>query len=557
MDINGNGKTDVTELRLDGGFLDAIAREQDRDRANMNARFPSASVVQPMHQYQLDHCLADGVLKRIAWKLPQAATQKMWKISLSSENSSDKAEKIRQDYAEYHRRLKTRQKVRKALELARAYGGACLVLFVNDGNHHSQPINYGKIKSVDKIVVRHRFQIEPDPMPENEAYRATDLDDVTHYRLLGVDDRIAKMFKQTQQREVKIHSDRVIRFDGARMADDWMLNRNQGWGLSCFDEIYSYYKGYRNGLEGCRELIRTHSTLQQSIEGLRKMIQGSSEQGLEAVKKAAKSLRLLYDLYGMVLTDSKEQISWNARPVAGMDALINVLRDAFIGVSGQPHTILFGESPGGLGRDGKETQVNWSHTVSEYQEEHLEPALAYLDDILFATKDGPTKGKPLDDYERKYPSIMKMTLEDVRSGRVSDIQALSSAIQSQFLTADEARSVPRNPDWWEELALDDDAWEKQKQEQEQQGQQQGIEEYQDPYGAEPGMEGQLPPEEGQQPQITEEELYQLLAQQQQQAKQDSFVVDLNLGDRTLWDGDIAEYKRKYLEKYGSLENAYD
>ncbi|HET8686141.1 MAG TPA: anti-CBASS Acb1 family protein, partial [Methanosarcina sp.] len=194
----------------------------------------------------------------------------------------------------------------------------------------------------------------------------------------------------------------------------------------------------------------------------------SSEDSIIAIKQTMKSIRLMYDLYGMVLHDSREQFNWNSRPVAGMDGLVNVHRDAFIGVSGMPHTKLFGESPGGLGRDGKETQINWANTVAEYQSENLEPRVEQLDRYIFLSKDGVTKGKFLEDYKRQYPSILRLSVEDVRAGRVSDIQALASGIQAGFITTDEARTVPSNSDWWPELNLNQEAWEEAKKKAEEQ-----------------------------------------------------------------------------------------
>lgn len=556
----GNGAT-TEDIRLDSSFVEALGAEQDRQRFSMRTHAPSANFL-AMKQQQLDACLADSVLKRIAWKLPHAATQKIWGLSLSSDYDSDRAEKLKADYRNYHKELRSREKVRKAMEYARAYGGGALILFVDDGKHYSEPINWKAVKSISKIVVRHRFQIEPDPNATESGYTATDMDDITHYRLVGADRNLARILEAKKEKDFsyKIHRDRVIRIDGERLSDDWMLASNRGWGLSVFDSVWDYYKGYKNGLNGCKELILTHSTLQQSIDGLRKMMQGSPDRGAEAIKQAARMVRLLYDIYGMILTDTKEPISWNARPVSGMDALVNVLRDSFIGASGMPHTVLFGESPGGLGRDGKETQINWSNAVREYQEERLEPALERLDELIFAAKDGPTKGKELEDYSRNYPSVLKQSADDLRAARQSDLQSLSTGIQNQFLLADEARSVLRNPEFWEELSLDDEAWDEQQQQQQQGGQQDFYAAEQDPYAQEAAYAEEDPyAAAGGEEQDLDAYYEQLLAQQQQgqQQNMDSFVADLNLGDRTLWNGDIIEYKRRYLEKYGSLENAYD
>ena len=367
--------------------------------------------------------------------------------------------RIVKDYFAYHIKLKTREKFRKALQFSRSHGGAVIVLKINDGKHYSEPVDEGKIKSVTGLIVRHRWQVSPFVRTATSIF---DLDDIEHYEILTIDQEIKQklLFKDTgnKQDDRLIHRSRILRFDGSLMPDDWMLAHNSGWGLSVFDEVWKYYKYYTNGLNGVGELIKTHSVLQHSFEGLRELMKNSSEDSIIAIKQTMKSIRLMYDLYGMVLHDSREQFNWNSRPVAGMDGLVNVHRDAFIGVSGMPHTKLFGESPGGLGRDGKETQINWANTNAEYQSENVEPNADKLDRYVFLAKDSPTKGKIPEDYKRQYPSILRLSIEDVRAGRVSDVQALASGIQAGFITTDEARTVPSNSDWWPELNLNQEAW---------------------------------------------------------------------------------------------------
>lgn len=458
----------ATRYREDSRLM-LQAMSEGADVANFRNPFPVAGGIRPFSQQQIEGCLTDGILKRIAWSLPSSATQVMWNLSLGDDYSSAKSSKIIKDYSTYHNKLKTRERIRKALQFSRSHGGAVVVMKIDDGRHYSEPVDEGKIKTVTGLIVRHRWQVSPFVRGTSNAF---DLDDIEHYEILTIDQEIKQklLFKNTKNEwnDRLIHKSRILRFDGALMPDDWMLSHNNGWGLSVFDEVWKYYKYYTNGLNGVGELIKTHSVLQHSFEGLRELMKNSSEESVNAIKQTMKSIRLMYDLYGMVLHDSREQFNWNGRPVTGMDNLVNVHRDAFIGVSGMPHTKLFGESPGGLGRDGKETQINWANTTAEYQAENIEPKVEQLDRYIFLAKDGVTKGKFLEDYKRQYPSILRLSIEDVRAGRNSDVQALASGIQAGFITPDEARTVPSNSDWWSELNLNQEAWEEAKKKAEEQ-----------------------------------------------------------------------------------------
>ena len=448
-------------------MMQALAESADAN--SMRNPLPVTGRIQPFSQQQVENCLADAILKRIAWSLPSSSTQKMWQLSLGDDFSSKVGSKLVRDYYAYHEKLKTRSQFRKALQFSRSHGGTVIILKINDGRHYSEPVNEGKIKSISGLIVRHRWQVAPSVRTAASIF---DLDDIEHYEILTIDQQIKQklLFNETnsKQDDRLIHRSRILRFNGALMPDDWMISYNNGWGLSVFDEVWKYYKNYTNGLNAVGELIKTQSVLQHSFEGLRELMMASDEESIAAIKQTMKSIRLMFDLYGMVLHDSREQFNWNARPLAGMDSLVQVQKDGVTGASGMPHTIVWGESPGGLGRDGKETQINYANSVAEYQGENLDPSAAILDRYIFLAKDGPTKGKIPDDYQRQYPSILRMTIEDLRSGRLSDIQALASGIQAGFITPNEARTVPSNSDWWPEFNIDQKAWEEARKKAEEQ-----------------------------------------------------------------------------------------
>lgn len=455
--INSQGNPSI---RLDdvGSALHEIGRNATSERNEFRNDAPPR-MVRSFNQHQNESCMADKLLKQVAWKLPSSATEKQWGLSLSDDYPQEKAQGIQDSYRKYHQKLNSRIKIRKALQYARCYGGAAIIMKIEDGRRYDQPVDCNKIKTISKLTVRHRFQIEPDTTSSSKNYKYSfvDLDDVEHYRLINIDGYLRD--EVNNNGEFKIHKDRILRFEGEALSDEWMLKYNRGWGLSIYDLTWQYFKMYKNALLACGELIRTHSTLQQSIEGLRQMMASSSSQGVEAIKQAAKLMRLMYDLYGMVLVDSKEQINWQARPVSGLSELVQLIKEPFQAASGLPHTMLWGESPSGMAQTGKDTRMNYAETVAEYQSEQIEPALLILDDLIFKAKDSPTKGKELLDYERDYPSIMRYSEDDIRNARATDANTLSTLLTTQAIIPEELRTVIGQPNWWPELSLDDKLFE--------------------------------------------------------------------------------------------------
>jgi phage-related protein (TIGR01555 family) len=580
-------------IRLDdiGSALQEIGKSAVAERNEFRDSTPPR-MIRSFNQNQNESCMADKILKQIAWKLPSSATEKSWQLSLSDDYPEEKAESIQGDYRKYHHKLETRKKIRKALQYARCYGGAAIIMKIEDGRRYDQPVDCTKIKSISKLTVRHRFQIEPDTTSSSKNYKYSfvDLEDVEHYKLVNIDGYLRD--EVNNNGEFKIHKDRILRFEGEALSDEWMLKYNRGWGLSIYDLTWRYFKMYKNALLACGELIRTHSTLQQSIEGLRQMMASSSSQGVEAIKQAAKLMRLMYDLYGMVLVDSKEQINWQARPVSGLSELVQLIKEPFQAASGLPHTMLWGESPSGMAQTGKDTRMNYAETVAEYQMEQIEPALIILDDLIFKAKDSPTKGKELLDYERNYPTIMRYNEDDKRQSRATDANTLSTLLTTQAIIPEELRTVIGHPDWWSELSLDDKLFE------EKAAQAQGA------YGAGgeqvPGggdysaMLAQLGQEQGGAEGNQAEGSYEVGGQEETQQnevtrqtaktkKQDSLIqmdnltnpndyikseersdssnnlsknsirfdFNISIGDPLLWKGDLNQYKIDYYQKHNT------
>ena len=539
---NGNGSA----VRLDDyGALWSSSALDDYDayaRASLRSTRPLPAPP-PFSKQEIESCLRYPELERVAFEIAEDATEKMWKLSLSDDYGEKQSDEIKAAYRSYHSRLETLSVFQEALSISRSHGGSCIILKINDGRHHSEPVNMKAIKTIRAMSVRHRFQIRPvlsDPRVskkvsfQSKLYLKS-LKEVEFYELINVDEDLIRELSPNENGNSPnglakniIHKSRILRFDGTRMPDDWQIERNQGWSYSVFDKTWENFHGFANGLKGCDELIKTHSALHQSIEGFRKIISENSKLDLDLIRKAARSIRTTYDLYGLLLTDTKEDVRWDSRPTGGMSELVETRRDAFIGASGMPHTILFGESPGGLGRDGKETQFNWSRKVSTYQTRILEPQAKRLDDLIFHAKDGPTRGKPIEEHSRIYESTLRKTPEDIIQERSTSVQTLGSAIQYGFALEDEARTVISDPDWWPELTLDPKAWDKKKKEAKQQ---------QDPYA---GMDlnqfyqqqEQAPPEEDQVP--------------EQEVQTDSLRLDASeFRDKKLHAQVRAEAKRKF------------
>jgi hypothetical protein len=82
---------------------------------------------------------------------------------------------------------------------ARLYGGACILLYIDDGRKADQPVDLRNIRSVESMEVLDRWQIAPVINEEN----LYDYSKATYYQIISGD-----LIAQPQL--VKIHKDRIL-----------------------------------------------------------------------------------------------------------------------------------------------------------------------------------------------------------------------------------------------------------------------------------------------------------------------------------------------------------
>ena len=77
---------------------------------------------------------------------------------------------------------------------------------------------------------------------------------------------------------------------------------------------------------------------------------------------------------GYAIDAEKEELSFVGRQFGGVAEILEKLRIDVIAASGIPHTLLFGQSPSGLGATGRSEERDFAKTCHHYQEQKLSQA---------------------------------------------------------------------------------------------------------------------------------------------------------------------------------------
>ena len=414
---------------------------------------------------QVERLYKNKLLQRVCDAIPESAILKGWEITLGEKANP----KIINGMNAYQKELKLATKFKQAQIQANIYGGAVIIMAIDDGRPANEPVNTENIKSVKALYVKDRYKVRPC------IEDALDVLDPDHYEYLlagNVEaEKLQKSFgKQLEKGKnygYKIHKSRIVRFDGVEWPPD-MAAENQGWGGSVLEAVWEDFRDYRTGLKSVGTMLQDFSLFIYSIKNFSKIVGADDE---EQLRNRIKFMQLMTSVFGGVAIDAEgEKIEYATRNFGGVDAIIDRQRDAFIGAANIPHDQLFGESPSGLGATGESEERNWSHTVEKFQASRwLEPlrnALRYI----FLAADSPTKGKEPPDWGIKFLNMMPESESDKAAARSTQAQTDNTYVTAGVLLPEEIRkSRFGGSEYSFETQLDDKLWEESKQQQDQFG----------------------------------------------------------------------------------------
>lgn len=276
----------------------------------------------------------------------------------------------RKKLEETERRLKVRAAFLSALKWSRVYGGAAILMNVEDGLDPSQPLNVNAIRegSLKWLAVLDRYQISStgvtttDPSSPNYNLPA--------YYVVG-----GRM----------IHHTRVIRFVGTELPHD-LSAQTDYWGDSLLVRIRQSINNADTVSASIASLVQEAGLDVIKIGGLVNLL--CDPTGETDVLKRLTALNLGKSNWNAMLLDSAEEYEKKQGSFAGLKELIYDYLALVSGATDIPLTRLLGVSPGGLNATGESDLRNYYDRISADQEDYLRPRLEYLDQVLLRSAFG-------------------------------------------------------------------------------------------------------------------------------------------------------------------------
>ena len=394
-------------VRADGLQNVLIGMGTGRDKSQYTKT--TATVFLP--QEELENLYGEWLPRRIVDIYADQATRKGFKVLFGGEGV--RAEEV-QGIEQVIEDLFILENLNLAAKNSRLYGGACLLLFIDDGRPAYMPVDKRNIRRIEDIECLDRWQIAPVINEEN----LYDYSKATYYQIISGD-----LISQPQLSY--IHKDRILRFDG-----DWLpyrvRQRNYGWGMSSLQTVYDSFKHYWTGLNSAATLLTEFDIFVHKVRGLAAMLAAGKESSIRDRLQVNDMSKSIYR--GYAIDAEKEELEFISRNFGGIGEILEKLRVDIIGASKIPHTVLFGESPGGLGSTGRSEERDFAKTLADYQSVNFKRPVKQLMELIMLSKEGPTKGELPESWRVSFNPLFELNEREM-----ADVRARVAAVDGRYI----------------------------------------------------------------------------------------------------------------------------
>nr|DAL98557.1 MAG TPA: Portal [Caudoviricetes sp.] len=331
-------------------------------------------------------------------------------------------------------------KLSKALRWARLFGGAAVVILVDDGRLLQEPLNWRDVHGVDELLVYGRNEMLPlwingyENNPDDEDYRKGGTGIPEYYQVNSV------------YGNYTVHSSRCLIFHNSDIPEGSTLaNLYRTWGIP---EYMRIREELRNASIGPGYSIRLLERLSMAIYKMKNLANVlSTADGEDAVLQRMEMIDLARNLLNMVFIDADgEDLGIQSLSVAGVKDILDNACAMLSAVSHIPQTRLFGRSPAGENATGESDLENYKEFVGGIQSGDLRDNTRTLVELVLRGMVWSGEIKEVPEYTVTYksawsPSDDEKATQDqaVAAAQLTRAQTASTYVTNGILESAEVR----------------------------------------------------------------------------------------------------------------------
>lgn len=317
-------------------------------------------------------------------------------------------------------RLCYEEKFIQAEKWTRLYGGAIIVMMVDDGRLLDEPLNWREVRRIEDMRVFERAVVQPDYTNlftyNDFEKRKGNFGEPEYYCVYSI------------YGYFRVHYSRCLIFRNGKLPEITTSAIYRYWGIPEHVKIK----------KELRECITSHSygnlLLERSAQAIYKMKNLanllSTEKGEDAVVQRLQIIDMARSILNSIAIDNEgEDYDYKQLNLSGVKDVLDSTCNMLSAVTEIPQTILFGRSPSGMNSTGESDMENYYNMVEKIQKVNMKTNTRTLIDIIIkqGLYDGSIKEKP--NYKVKFAELWSMSA--VEKAQIEQTEAQTEQIKAQ------------------------------------------------------------------------------------------------------------------------------
>ena len=408
----------VRPHREDGyvNLLNKYGTKQDNSEAYKFEREPVIPDMQLTGLYE-----GNGLFSKIIDTPAEEALKHGFDLNLKSDELNAFVEDALDD-------LEWEERAATAIKWARLYGGALIVMLIDDGRGLEEPVDWEHIRSIDELRVYERSIVQPD-------YASLYQQD---YGGKGVGNRVSK-FGQPEYYYVssiygsfKVHESRCLVFRNGVLPEQTSNATYLFWGMPEYVRIRRALRETVTAHTDSVKLLERSVQAIYSMKGLASLL--TTDDGENQVLKRLQLVDTSRGLLNSIAIDSEgEQYDFKTFQFSGVKDVIDATCNMLSALTNIPQTILFGRSPAGMNATGDSDFESYYNFVEKIQRLMLKRNLRTLLDVVFRA--GIVSGDVAEEPDYKLEFKPLWSLSDTEQAAVDQTKAQTALVKAQTAQA--------------------------------------------------------------------------------------------------------------------------
>lgn len=358
--------------RLDGwsSILSGIGNPARDKRESHLFNLDIVSVAEARNLYR-----GDPMAARIVESKPNDATREGFDFCVSNDGTADA--KDLQEAVEYGwDRIGLVPHNRQAAYWEAAYGGAAVLMGVDDGARLDEPLNLKRVRRGPGVTFL--SPLEPDEITPVTWYgdpTQLNFNKPEYYQLTTSTHGI----QGARAVAPKIHESRLLIYPGARVTNR-VEGATQGWGDSVFTRIYRVLRDFNLTWSAAGILVVDFAQGVYKMKGLNDLL---AQDAKDIFKQRMLGMAMAQSVARMVMIDSEDEYDRKQTPVNGLPDLMDRFATHLAAAADLPLPVLLGESPGGInasGASGDQLRMYYDRCMTFAQQKFV-PAIRKVTEI--------------------------------------------------------------------------------------------------------------------------------------------------------------------------------